>query len=64
MPSYLIKERIPQDRFEKILELLITYKKMNPKEDIYLNERSIKHVFQWYQQVAEGNSLMDSNVES
>lgn len=64
MPKYIIDNVIPQDRFEKILELLITYKKMNPKEDIYLNEKSIKRVFTWYRNVSENNSLLDPNVES
>ena len=63
MPKYIIDQVIPQDKFEKILELLVTYKKMNPKEDIYLSEKSIKKVFNWYQGVSESNSLLDPNVE-
>ena len=64
MPKNIIDQVIPQDKFEKILELLVTYKKMNPKEDIYLSEKSIKKVFNWYQGVSESNSLLDPNVES
>jgi len=64
MPKYIIDQVIPQNKFEKILELLITYKKMNPREDIYLSEKSIKKVFNWYQGVSDNNSLLDPNVES
>ena len=34
------QERILQLRFEKVLELLIMYKKQNPKKDVYLSDKS------------------------
>lgn len=37
-----------QKHFEQQIELLITYKKMNPKIDVYLNEKSLKKASNWY----------------
>tara|TARA_Y100000814_G_C12297502_1_gene390600 strand:- start:402 stop:575 length:174 start_codon:yes stop_codon:yes gene_type:complete len=38
-------ESISQEQFEHIIELLILYKKVNPKIDVYLSEKSIKDAF-------------------
>ena len=34
--------KLDQKKFEHILNILILYKQMNPKKDVYLNEISIK----------------------
>ena len=34
-------DNLSQKQFDYILELLILYKQLNPKEDVYLNEKSI-----------------------
>lgn len=33
-------ERLTQDQFEEVIHMLIVYKTMNPKKDVYLNETS------------------------
>ena len=38
-------EKINQQQFEQLLEILINYKKINPNEDVYLNEVCIKKAF-------------------
>ena len=35
-------ENISQKQFEHILDILIIYKQTNPKQKVYLNEKSIK----------------------
>lgn len=37
-----------QKVFEQQIELLITYKKMNSKKDVYLTEKSLKDAMNWY----------------
>ena len=34
-------DNLSQKKFDYILEMLILYKQLNPKEDVYLNEKSI-----------------------
>ncbi len=34
--------KLNQEQFEHIINILILYKQMNPKKDVYLNENSIK----------------------
>ena len=43
-----------QKYFEQQIELLITYKKMNPNEIVYLNENSIKKALNWYNNFSNG----------
>ena len=38
-------ERLSQAQFEHIIDVLILYKQLQPKRDVYLNERSIKEAF-------------------
>lgn len=38
-------EKITQEQFEHIINLLILYKQLNPKLDVKLNENSIKEAF-------------------
>lgn len=35
-------ENINQEQFEHIINVLILYKQLNPKKDVYLSEKSIK----------------------
>ena len=41
-------EQQNQKLFEQHIELLITYKKMNPKENVYISEKSLKKAIEWY----------------
>ena len=43
-----------QKYFEQQIELLITYKKMNPTETVYLNENSLKKALNWYNNFSNG----------
>ena len=35
-------ENIDQKQFEHMIDLLILFKQLNPKKDVYLSEKSIK----------------------
>ena len=35
-------ENLSQDKFDYVLNVLIMYKQLNPKKDVYLNERCFK----------------------
>lgn len=41
-------ERFNQERFEQLIELVISYKSVHPKEDVYLSEKSIEKSIHWY----------------
>ena len=43
-----VEQAIPQEQFERILTLLISYKQQNPKKDVYLTEKSMKEAITWY----------------
>ena len=34
--------QLTQEQFEHVLDLLVLYKQLNPKENVYLNEKCIK----------------------
>ena len=38
-------DKISQEQFEHILNVLIVYKQSNKDKDVYLNEKSIKEAF-------------------
>jgi len=38
-------DKLSQEQFEHILNLLIVYKQSNKDKDVYLNEKSIKEAF-------------------
>ena len=44
-------ENIDQKSFEKLIELVITYKKLNPTENVYLNDKCIKRALDWYKNI-------------
>ena len=59
MPKAVQKSRpIPQKVFEGYLELLITYKKLNPKKEVSLTENSIKNALTWYQTYIKDPELL------
>jgi len=39
------------EQFNHIIEVLIQYKKCCPKEDVYLNEKSIKQAFEYFMKI-------------
>jgi len=41
-------EQQKQKQFEQQIELLILYKKSNPKKNVYLTEETINTAFKWY----------------
>ena len=43
-----MQQQIPQEQFERILTLLITYKQQNTSKDVFLSEQSIHEAVQWY----------------
>ena len=43
--------KLNQEQFEHILNILILYKQMNPKKDVYLNEISIKEALKFMENV-------------
>ena len=53
------QERILQLRFEKVLELLIMYKKQNPKKDVYLSDKSTSEAIKWYQGLLDNIGMGD-----
>lgn len=44
-------EQQNQKLFEQQIELLITYKKMNPKEKVYISEKSLNKAIEWYRKI-------------
>ena len=42
-------ERLTQEQFEHIIDVLILYKQSNPKKDVYLNEISVKEALYFMQ---------------
>ena len=43
-----MQQQIPQEQFDRIITLLITYKQQNPTKDVFLSEKSIHEAVQWY----------------
>ena len=46
-------EKIPQEQFEHIIDLLIMYKQMNLNKEVYLNENSIKEAILYIKKNSE-----------
>ena len=44
-------ENLNQTQFEEILQLVITYKKLHPKKNVYFNEKYCKKAIEWYRNV-------------
>ena len=46
-------ENINQKQFEHIIDILIVYKQLNPKKDVYLTENSVKDAITFMQKSGE-----------
>ena len=55
---------IPQKIFEGYLELLITYKKLHPKKEVYLTESGIRDAIKWYHTYIKDPKLLQSLIEN
>lgn len=42
-------ENINQEQFEHIINILIVYKQLNPKKNVYLSENSVKDAISFMQ---------------
>ena len=52
------QERMVQERFEQILNILILYKQENREKTVHLSEKSMNEALLWFQ------SSMDSVIET
>lgn len=52
--------KLNQEQFEHILNMLILYKQMNPKKDVYLNEDSIKEALHFMNSIK--SNLFNNSV--
>ena len=43
------QERMIQERFERLIDILILYKQSNPGKDVYLSEKHINEAISWFQ---------------
>ena len=43
------QERMIQERFEQMIEILILYKKEHRDKTVYITEKSINEAIQWFQ---------------
>ncbi len=43
------QERMNQERFEQLINILIIYKQENQTEDVYLSEKCINQAIKYYQ---------------
>lgn len=48
--------KLDDKQFDELLNLVITYKKLHPKEDVYLTEKSIKKALDWYKNIQNNPS--------
>ena len=52
------QERLIQERFEQLINVLIMFKQENREKDVSLSEKSINEALQWFQ--GNVSSLMES----
>ena len=52
-------ENIEQSKFEHIIDILILYKQLNPKKDVYLSEKS---VFSLTKEMKRRTAFLDHEV--
>ena len=52
------QERMVQERFEQLINVLIMFKQEHREKDVYLSERSINEALQWFQ--GNVSTLMES----
>ena len=52
------QERMVQERFEQLINVLIMFKQEHKDKDVYLSEKSINEALKWFQ--GNVSSLIDS----
>ena len=52
------QERMVQERFEQLINVLIMFKQEHREKDVFLSEKSINEALQWFQENV--SSLMSS----
>ena len=52
------QERMVQERFEQLINVLIMFKQEHREKDVYLSETSINEALQWFQ--GNVSTLMES----
>jgi len=57
-------DRFTDVQFNHILDVLIYYKKCNPKTDVYLNESSIKESINYFMKSGMFEGLNDFNLSN
>ena len=57
-------DRFTDVQFNHILDVLIYYKKCNPKRDVYLNESSIKEAINYFMKTGMFEGLSDLNLSN
>jgi hypothetical protein len=57
MPQQMMQ--YTDEQFNHIIEVLFQYKKCCPKEDVYLNEKSIKQAFEYFMKIGIFNEIFD-----
>jgi hypothetical protein len=53
-----MKQSMNQEQFSYMIELLVIYKQMNPKKEVYITETGMKEAVQWYQK-----SMANMNID-
>ena len=48
------QERLIQERFEKVIDVLIMYKQQFPEKDVYLSDKCINEAVKWFQDNMKG----------
>lgn len=48
------QERLIQERFEKVIDVLIMYKQQFPDKDVYLSDKCINEAVKWFQDNMKG----------
>lgn len=48
------QERFIQERFEKVIDVLIMYKQQFPDKDVYLSDKSINEAVKWFHDNMKG----------
>ena len=56
------QERMIQERFEQLINIMIMYKQQNPNIDVYLTEKNITKAIKWYQ--SNFTSMLAESIKS
>jgi hypothetical protein len=55
-------ERLTQEQFDRVINLLILYKQIQPQKDVYLNETSFKEATQFFSK-SISKDIIEQNKE-